>query len=70
MEELTDDDVWFCKRMAGDYGNSGCLVKTKSGLVGRTKSSDDLINGKVCVYTEKYNFLVRPERLEVIGFIN
>ena len=33
---LTEEDIWFCERMANNHANSGYLVKTKNGLTGRT----------------------------------
>ena len=43
MSELTPDDIWFCERMMDNHSNSGYLVTTKTGLVGRTyhKDADD-----------------------------
>lgn len=74
MDELTEDDIWFCKRMANDYSNSGYLVTTKTGLTGRTYHKDDLINGKQPVYVEKDGKLLKmlcdPESLSINGFID
>lgn len=70
MGELTDWDIEYCRRMAGDYGNSGYMVKTKNGLTGRIKHSDELVNGKQPVYTDKGHLLCNPAPLTVIGFID
>ena len=30
---LTEEDIWFCERMANNHANSGYLVTTKKGLI-------------------------------------
>lgn len=50
--------------------NSGHLIRTKKGVIGRTLHTDDLVNGKVKVYTESGNFLCDPNTLKLIGFID
>ena len=49
---------------------AGLMVKTKTGLAGRTYNAEALINGKVRVYTERGKLLCDPKTLELIGFIN
>ena len=52
---------------------TGKLVETKQGL-GYTKNTDELINGKVCVYLSKPGegspprILVDPKNLKVLGY--
>lgn len=74
MSELTPDDIWFCERMMDNHSNSGYLVTTKTGLVGRTYHKDALINGKQPVYVEKDGKLLRmlcdPDSLILNGFID
>lgn len=69
MSELTEDDIWFCQRIADNHSNSGYLVTTKNGLTGRTYHRDDLINGKQPVYVEKdgkkIKMLCDPESLVI-----
>lgn len=71
---LTEEDIWFCERMANNHANSGYLVTTKKGLTGRTYHRDNLINGKQPVYLEvegkQVRLLCDPETLTVIGFID
>jgi hypothetical protein len=54
--------------------NSGYLVTTKTGLVGKTYHKDELINGKQPVYVEKdgkaLRMLCDPDSLKVNGFID
>lgn len=59
--------------------NSGTIVKTSKGHIGRTYDNKGVINGKVPVYllvkgeSDKYQkvaMLCRPETLTVIGFID
>lgn len=49
---------------------AGTLVETKTGLIGRTYNNEELIGGKVRVYTDKGNLLCTPETLKLKGFIN
>jgi hypothetical protein len=74
MDELTEDDIWFCKRTANGYAESGYLVTTKTGLKGRTFHKDELINGKQPVYVEKdgkpLKMLCDPETLIINGYID
>jgi len=72
---LTDEEAEFeysqiKALMGGGNRNAGMLVTTKGGFVGRTYSSEDFINGKVRVYTEKGKFLCDPSTLTVNGFID
>ena len=73
MSELTEDDIWFCQKMAND-GNSGYLVTTKKGHTGRTYHRDNLINGKQPVYTtingKETKLLCDPNTLTINGFID
>jgi hypothetical protein len=49
--------------------HSGFLVVTKTGLKGRTKNADTLVNSKVPVYLEDgKRMLCTPETLKVIGY--
>jgi hypothetical protein len=73
MSELTEDDIWFFQKMANG-GNSGYLVTTKKGHIGRTYHKDDLIGGKQPVYTEidgkQVRLLCDPETLTINGYID
>lgn len=71
MDGLTEWDVEQLQRLA-DGGNrrAGTIVETKTGLTGRTYAKDDLVNGKIKVYTEKGNLLCDPKNLKVIGFVD
>lgn len=72
--ELTPDDIWFCKRMADNHSNSGYLVTTKTGLKGVVYHKDALVNGKRAVYASKdgkeVKLLCDPDSLTVNGFID
>jgi hypothetical protein len=57
--------------------NSGYLIKTKTGKLGRTFHSKGMINNKLPVYLEadnnNYNqnaILCDPKTVKVIGFID
>ena len=59
--------------------NSGLIVRTKSGEIGRTWNIRDYINGKIVVQLEKdtgsfifdgEQVLCRPETLKIIGRID
>lgn len=41
MNELTEDDIWFCQKMANG-GNSGYLVTTKKGHIGMMRGDEEL----------------------------
>lgn len=70
MSELTEDDIWFCQKMAND-GNSGYLVTTKHGVNGSTYHKDKLIDGKQPVYVgNNVKLLCDPETLTINGFID
>ena len=56
--------------MENQNKNSGRLVETKTGLIGRIYSHEELINGKVIVHTEEGNLLCDPTTLKVKGFID
>jgi len=50
---------------------SGKLVKTKSGILGRTFNDQPLANGKVCVYLSGgRKMLCKSKSLKLIGFID
>lgn len=54
---------------AGKKG-AGHLVETKFGI-GRTFHSDDMVNGKICVYlAEGKKMLCRPENLKHLGHVD
>lgn len=72
---MTDEEMEFdLRQMENAFGlvnkNAGQLVETKKGLIGRTYSHEDLINGKIRVYTEKGKFLCNPSTLKLKGFID
>lgn len=50
--------------------NSGQIVETKNGLTGRTYNHEELVYGKVRVYTDKGNLLCDPTTLKLKGFID
>lgn len=54
--------------------DSGYIVKTKSGKVGRTYHSEGLVNNKMVVHVEINNkvhkMLCDPDTLEITGFID
>ena len=70
MSELTEWDVEQIKRMCEGNKNAGKLVVTKTGLIGRTYNHEGLVNGKVCVHTEKGKLLCTAETLKLKGFID
>lgn len=54
-----------------EHKNSGMIVETKSGKLGRTYNSRDLIDGKLQVICEDgTKLLCRPETLKLKGFID
>ena len=55
-----------------DFGRyrPGKIVRTKTGVIGRTYSDEELVNGKIRVYTDKGNLLCDPATIKVIGFID
>jgi len=56
--------------MGGVNKKSGQLVETKTGIVGRTYNHEELINGKMRVYTSKGNMMCDPSTLKLKGFID
>ncbi len=68
--ESEENPLWDADRFFGENKKSGLMVKTKSGLIGRTYSNEEPINGKVRVYTEKGKLLCDPETLKIKGFID
>lgn len=72
MDELTEWDVELGNRLAGG-GNkkAGMLVETKTGRTGRTYNSEELVNGKIKVWTvEGIKLLCDPNSLKIKGFID
>lgn len=70
-KEQQDAEITYMK-MTGliQNKNAGRIVITKTGLIGRTYNYEDLVNGKVKVYTDKGNLLCDPSTLKVTGFID
>jgi hypothetical protein len=73
--EMTNEEMEFeMQQMETFFGggnkNAGQLVETKTGLVGRTYNHEDLINGKIRVYTDKGKLLCDPTTLKLKGFID
>lgn len=73
--EVTDGQMeWEFEQAERFFGcgnkNAGQIVETKTGLVGRTYSNEDLINGKIRVYTDKGKLLCDPTTLKLKGFID
>jgi hypothetical protein len=67
---MTDEQMEFEFQQAesffgGGNKNSGQLVETKTGLIGRTYSNESLINGKMRVYTDKGKLLCDPTTLKL-----
>lgn len=72
---MTDEEMEFDLRLMESFmgipnKNAGRLVETKKGIEGRTYNHEDLINGKIRVYTSKGKFLCDPETLKLKGFID
>ena len=72
---MTNEEMEFEFQQAerffgGGNKNAGQIVETKTGLVGRTFSHEELINGKVRVYTDKGKLLCDPSTLKLKGFID
>jgi len=55
---------------AGLNKKAGRIVITKSGLIGRTYNHEDLINGKIRVYTSNGKMLCTPNTLKIKGFVD
>jgi hypothetical protein len=53
-----------------DKKGPGYIVKTKSGVIGRTYHSDAPVNGKQVVHTTEGKILCDPETLSITGFID
>lgn len=71
MDELTEWDVEQLKRICQVNNRSGYLVKTKSGIFGRTLHTDPHVNGKLLVYTEEgKKLLCAPTTVIFKGFID
>ena len=72
---MTDEQMEFDLRLMESFmgipnKNAGRLVETKTGLVGRTYNHEDLINGKIRVYTEESKLLCDPSTLKLKGYID
>jgi len=54
--------------------NSGFLVKTKNGKIGRTYHRDSLVNKKTIVYIEENGRIIKmlcdPHSLKIVGFLD
>lgn len=71
MSELTEWDVEQLERLCHGNKNAGRLVETKTGLHGRTYNHEDLINGKIRVYTDcGKKMLCSLDKLKVIGCVD
>ena len=74
MEMTKEQMEWEfeqAERLFGDGNeNAGQIVETKTGLFGRTYNDENLINGKVRVYTSKGKMLCDPTTLKLKGFID
>jgi len=69
--ELTEWDIEQIERFcSGGNQNAGCIVITKTGLIGRTFHKDELVNGKQIVHTEKGKLLCAPTTLTLKGYID
>lgn len=69
-DEELEGEFYILEKLAGINNNSGQLVETKSGVIGRTYSNEEPINGKIRVYTEGGNLLCKPENLTLKGYID
>ena len=70
VNELTEDDIWYMRRVVEGNDNAGYLVEAKSGK-GRTYHNKDLVNGKVQVFLDDgRKMLCSPEKLKLRGFID
>ena len=72
---INDEEMNFDLRLMESFmgipnKNSGRLVETKKGLTGRTYNHEDLINGKIRVYTDNGKLLCDPETLKLKGYID
>lgn len=72
---MTDEEMEFDLRLMESFmgipnKNAGQLVETKKGIEGRTYNHEDLINGKIRVYTSQGKFLCDPSTLKLKGFID
>lgn len=72
---MTDEEMEFDLSLMKSFmgipnKNAGRLVETKTGLSGRTYNHEDLINGKIRVYTDKGKLLCNPATLKLKGYID
>ena len=70
IKEQMEFEIQQMETFSGRNKNSGDLVETKSGLIGRTYRHESLIDGKVRVYTEKGKLLCDPTTLKLKGFVD
>lgn len=68
--QLTEDDIWYMRRVVEGNDNAGYLVEARSGK-GRTYHNKDMVNGKVQVFLDDgRKMLCSPEKLKLIGFVD
>jgi len=70
MNDLTEWDIEQLNRLTNGHPNSGYIVETKTGLIGRTFHRDEQVNGKQVVHTAKGKLLCDPATLTMKGFID
>ena len=68
--ELTEWDIEQLQRLTNGRQNSGCIVETKTGLIGRTFHREEPVNGKQVVHTDKGKLICNPATLKIKGFID
>ena len=68
--ELTKWDVERIEIICNGNKNAGRIVKTKTGLIGRTYNHEGFINGKLIVHTLNGKLLCDPNTVEINGFID
>jgi hypothetical protein len=70
VSELTEDDIWYMRRVVEGNDNAGYLVEARSGK-GRTYHNKDFVNGKVQVFLDDgRKMLCDPKTLKLKGFID
>jgi hypothetical protein len=70
LTQSEENPLWDAERFFGKNKKSGIIVETKNGLIGRTYSDEEPINGKIRVYTNKHKILCDPETLKIKGFLD
>lgn len=69
--ELTEWDIEQIERLYNGNKNAGRLVVTRTGLHGRIYNHEELINGKIRVYTDcGKKMLCSLDKLKVIGYVD